>query len=172
MSTSGPCLLDIRLRFFVHHRLQTLPCVPLGSDVGCASGKEHRLRVPESLRTLRLLRPRVVVLLAWPQLVLSPGSVACASSAAAAAALWWARGRRRWRAQLLHRQECPGCQPEHFARNAFCVRHLPTVGMVWFNSYTPPHFGRGKRRGRWPPEAEVWYGMVPPSTPPSVCSGH
>jgi hypothetical protein len=23
----------------------------------------------------------------------------------------------------------------------------------WFFSHTPPHFGRGKRRGRWPPEA-------------------
>jgi hypothetical protein len=28
------------------------------------------------------------------------------------------------------------------------------TGMGWFNSYTPPHFGRGKRRGRRPPEAE------------------
>jgi hypothetical protein len=34
------------------HRLQSLCCVPLESDVGCASGKnnEHRLRVPESSR--------------------------------------------------------------------------------------------------------------------------
>jgi hypothetical protein len=49
--------------------LQTLRCVPLGSDVGCASGKNIDC-VPESSRALRLLRPRVVVLLAWPQLVL------------------------------------------------------------------------------------------------------
>jgi hypothetical protein len=28
------------------------------------------------------------------------------------------------------------------------------IGLVWFNSYTPPHFDRGKRRGRRPPEAE------------------
>jgi hypothetical protein len=60
--------------------------VPLGSDVCCASGKnigcDYR---KESSRALRLLRPRVVVLVAWPQLVLLPGSVACASSAAAAA---------------------------------------------------------------------------------------
>jgi hypothetical protein len=31
---------------------------------------------------------------------------------------------------------------------------LQSMAMVWFNSYTPPHFGRGKRRGRRPPEAE------------------
>jgi hypothetical protein len=48
--------------------------------------KERRLRVPESSRALRLLRPRVVVLLAQ-ELLLLPGSVACASSAAAPAVL-------------------------------------------------------------------------------------
>jgi hypothetical protein len=94
--------------------------VPLRSDVGCASGKNIDCAyIPESSRALRLLRPRVFVLFAWPQLVLLPGSVACASSAATAAALcapaqtvvrrWAARG-GGWRVHLLHRQECPQSQ--------------------------------------------------------------
>jgi hypothetical protein len=66
----------------------SLSALLLGSDVGCAPGENiGALRVPESSRALRLLRLRVVVLLAWLQLLLPPGSVACASSAAAAAAL-------------------------------------------------------------------------------------
>jgi hypothetical protein len=47
-----------------------------GSDVGCKRTSAARTEISH---VLRLLRPRVVVLLAWAQLVLLPGSVACAS---------------------------------------------------------------------------------------------
>jgi hypothetical protein len=56
--------------------------------------KEYWLRVPESSHALAMLRPRVVVLFAWPRLagccrqLLLPDSVACTSTAAAAAALF------------------------------------------------------------------------------------
>jgi hypothetical protein len=58
---------------------------------------------------------------------------------------------------------------------------MPDCGMVWFNSYTPPHFGRGRLQAEavvrrraskavlWSPGLTlVWYGMVPLLPPVSV----
>jgi hypothetical protein len=85
--------------------------------------KEHRLRVPESSRALRLLRPRVVVLLHLPGRsccccpAVSPASPALLPLLPSALLRRWqcVDGRHGRLVHLLHRQECPGCQPEDCA---------------------------------------------------------
>ena len=111
--------------------MQTLRCVPLGSDVGCASGKnidcacrKARVRFACCAREWLCSLPGrswcccLTVLPAPPALLpLLPSALLRRRRCVG--------GRRGGRVHLLHRQECPGCQPEDFARNGCsCMRHV------------------------------------------------
>jgi hypothetical protein len=104
------------------HRLQSLDCVPLGSDVVCAFGKNFDCAYRESSRALRLLHAP------------ASGFAPCLAAAAAAA----------WPQCRLRLQRCCRCTPVQMAvrrRAAPITRESGDPGVLSGESQSPETAG-------------------------------